>query len=76
MADTESAVKLVGICHTCVMVLEKYGTRESVVPWLCSCTIISADKTLESKILQDRLSWSKMFPELQKVTWRQNPPSR
>jgi len=58
------------------MVLEKYGSTESVVSWLCSCTIISADKTLESKILQDRLTWSKMSPELQKVTWRQNPPSR
>ena len=65
------------ICHTCVIVLEKYGTTESVVPWLCECN----QKTSESKAnkstnLQDRLTWSKMSPELQKVTWRQNPPSR
>ncbi len=36
MADTEDPV--LSICHTCVTVLEKYGTTESVVPWLCSCT--------------------------------------
>ncbi len=76
MADSESAVKLVAICHTCVTVLEKYGTTESVVPWLCNCTTESLSSP-NSKPLQDKLSWSKMSPEVQRITWRNhNPPSK
>jgi hypothetical protein len=78
MADIRETCesKRTGICHTCVIVLAKFGTTESVVPWLCTCR--EEIKNLESKsvALQDRLTWSKMSPEIQRITWRnRNPPS-
>ncbi len=75
MADTRVSLSP-GICHTCVTVLEKYGTTESVVSWLCTCTKLPHVTATKSVILQDKLSWSKMSPEVQRITWRQNPPSR
>jgi hypothetical protein len=75
MADSEA--EPVTICHTCVTVLAEFGTTESVVPWLCSCREEIENLEPKSVALQDRLTWSKMSPEIQRITWRnRNPPSR
>ncbi len=33
------------ICETCELLLQIYGTRESVVPWLCECAEKSAEQS-------------------------------
>ncbi len=37
MAGTVEVVNRIGTCHTCVKVLEIYGTNEYVSPWNCTC---------------------------------------
>ncbi len=39
-------MKINGSCNVCLIVMEIYGTVESVVPWLCECGKISAQSSL------------------------------
>ncbi len=79
MADTvNSTRKQSGICHTCITVLEIYGTTESVVPWLCDCEALTLADVRQLQFSAGRYvgtafkhSWQGA-PKGKKILYRQN----